>query len=501
MATVENVSCGYKYRIYPTKEQKGAIARHMGAARWMYNELLRRRVDAYEATQTEVRRPQKDENGDFVRDKKGRVIYEKVSNTGPYDPETKTGTYDPDAKALSRFDCGKLITQLRSELVDENGVHWLGELDSSMLHFVNRNLDNAYQNFFRQLKENPKTAGFPTYKKKGKCAKAYKVQINKECVDRVIRRAEKGLVHLPKIGEIKMVYHRPMNGRPTSITVTHTSNDEYYVSFACQEGTRERTSFSDTPMAVMLRLNGEHITSDGDTLRPVGDYKKYAKRIAKLQRKHSRQVGADGKSPKSANYKKRELAINKLHVEARNKRKDALHNFSKQIAEAADIIILPDIKVKELMQVKPGTHKRKHDAPPKNYHSRKKQRAINKKLSDVSLCDLKAQIAYKCEWRGAKCVLVPEDTVVYETCPHCGSVHTTTVKYLAKPWVCPECGTKNVRENAGANQLLEIGLDLLEKEVQELIKPAPKKTKKKAAAKTTKKPAKKKAVSAEKEAA
>lgn len=51
------VRLSYKFRIYPTPSQCEAIKANIDASRFVYNHYLRARMDAYERTQQEVRRP------------------------------------------------------------------------------------------------------------------------------------------------------------------------------------------------------------------------------------------------------------------------------------------------------------------------------------------------------------------------------------------------------------------------------------------------------------
>lgn len=53
------VRLAYKFRIYPTAEQRDAIEQNIDASRFVYNHYLRARMEAFERTQQEVRRPRR----------------------------------------------------------------------------------------------------------------------------------------------------------------------------------------------------------------------------------------------------------------------------------------------------------------------------------------------------------------------------------------------------------------------------------------------------------
>ena len=99
----------YKYRIYPTQEQRVLIAKSLGSCRWLYNYALNKTNEQYKAT----------------------------------------------GKGLSRNDIIKLLPQLKKE------YQWLRDPPSQTLQQVALDLSSAFLNFFE------KRAQFPKFKKKG----------------------------------------------------------------------------------------------------------------------------------------------------------------------------------------------------------------------------------------------------------------------------------------------------------------------------------------------
>ena len=103
----------YKYRIYPNKEQEELIRKTFGCVRFVYNHFLEERITAYK------------ENGE-------------------------SRTY---------FQQSKMLTALKRE------YPWLQEPDKNALQKALRDLNKAYQDFFRRVK-NYETPGFPRFKSK-----------------------------------------------------------------------------------------------------------------------------------------------------------------------------------------------------------------------------------------------------------------------------------------------------------------------------------------------
>lgn len=80
------VRLSYKFRIYPTPSQCEAIKANIDASRFVYNHYLRARMDAYERTQQEVRRPKPacDEQGNVQYDQDGKEIWERKASGAYY---------------------------------------------------------------------------------------------------------------------------------------------------------------------------------------------------------------------------------------------------------------------------------------------------------------------------------------------------------------------------------------------------------------------------------
>ena len=107
----------YKFRIYPNRTQEILIQKTFGCVRFVYNYFLAKRIKAYEADKT-------------------------------------TLTYNK---------CSGELTKLKQELV------WLKEPDKCSLQNALKQLDAAYQNFFKRIE-----AGYPKFKSKKNRHKSYK---------------------------------------------------------------------------------------------------------------------------------------------------------------------------------------------------------------------------------------------------------------------------------------------------------------------------------------
>ena len=111
----------YRYRIYPNKKQKEIIANTFGCCRFVYNTYLAKRIE----------------------------LYEKNKETFTY------------------VQCANDMKKLKSEL------EWLKEVDSTALQSSLRDLDMAYQKFFKEH------TGYPKFKSK----KTHRFSYKSKCVN------------------------------------------------------------------------------------------------------------------------------------------------------------------------------------------------------------------------------------------------------------------------------------------------------------------------------
>lgn len=217
----------YKFRIYPTEAQKEAIQANIDACRYIYNRLLRMRIDSYQATKPTLRThvlaagaDPESERPEWLRGEDGEWVYEEVPN-----PD-----YDPEAKPLTKFDCSKLVSTIKSQTVSEDGRFFLKEADSTALIYANNNLDAAYQAFFRRVKQGGKP-GFPRFKSRRNPMRAYKTagavlaRRDGEGWEKLksLSEAEGKWTHvyLPKVGFVRAKIHRMPQGEQVEKAVAH----------------------------------------------------------------------------------------------------------------------------------------------------------------------------------------------------------------------------------------------------------------------------------------
>lgn len=219
----------YKYRLHPTKEQKIFFAKSFGCARYVYNWALNKRIEAY---QTENKR-------------------------------------------INSIDLCKMLTGLKKE----EGMEWLKEVSNECLQQSIRNLDSAFTRFFREKK------GFPKFKSKHDNRQSYKA-INSVVVD-----LDSNKVRLPKIGWVKFAANRAFEGRITSVVVSKTPTDKYYISVLVDDGrdfpAKENITYDGT-IGIDVGIKDFAVCSNGDVYKNPKYLEKSTVKLKQLQRRFSK---------------------------------------------------------------------------------------------------------------------------------------------------------------------------------------------------------------------
>ena len=213
----------YKYRIYPTNEQKEQIAKTFGCCRFVYNRTLAYRKEAYEK----------------------------------------------EKKTVNKTNCNNYCNQV---LKKEYG--WLKEVDKFALTNAIYNMDAAYQKFFKEH------TGYPKFKSKHDGHKSYTTNFTN---GNITADFDGGKVKLPKLKEVKAKLHRNFIGQIKSATVSQMPSGKYYVSILV-ETEHVELPHTDQNTGIDLGIKDLCITSKGKKYENPKTIRKYEKKLAKLQR-------------------------------------------------------------------------------------------------------------------------------------------------------------------------------------------------------------------------
>lgn len=229
-----------KVRLYPNNAQMQLLSQHFGSARFVYNLMLHKSINAYEA-----------------------------------------------GEKFNVYELKKLLTIMKQ--TDEFG--WMKEIDSTALQYAVLNLGTAYKHFFRRVKKGKK-AGFPRFKSKNFSRQSYQSSGAK---------IKDGKLYLPKIGLVKAVFHREISGTVKTVTVSSEAG-YYFASINYEDGIDQNIGTNNgKSIGIDVGVKIFAYLSNGEAIKPI-DLKKEIAEVIKAQKVLSRRKKG-GENRKKAKVK------------------------------------------------------------------------------------------------------------------------------------------------------------------------------------------------------
>lgn len=361
----------FRVRIYPTPSQMVFINKTIGSCRFIYNQMLAERMAFYS------------ENKDNKE-----VLYSH-----------------------------KYKTEKEYKIEHE----WLKEVDSCAIQQSRRNLNTAYQTFFK------KQTGFPKFHCK-KSTGSYRT-LNKTTIKLDF---EHNKIQLPKLGWINFRDERSkIDGKIINATVTRTATGKYYCSLCIETGTLEKPAKPITKaIGLDMALSKFYVDSNGNSPDGFGRwYRKSESRIAHYQKIVSRRKLG------SKNRAKAQHRVNVLHEKVSNCRNDFQQKLSKQLVRENDLIVLEDLNMRGMA----GGLK------------------LGKSVNDLGWGKFVWQLQYKAKDKSTTIVFADRFFPSSKVCYSCG-YKNKELKLSDREWTCSNCGKNLDRDHNAALNLLYYGL-------------------------------------------
>ena len=381
----------YKFRFYPTADQRQQLAVEFGNARFVWNRCLEQRSKAWE---------ERKERNNYVS------LNKQVT-------EWKRGEFPwlADSAACCLTQC----------LIDQ---------------------DKAFDAFFRRVKAGQKP-GYPKFKSRYD-RQSVRYQLDQRQIERTYQAGE--FLKLPKLGALQMRWSQVPAGVPKMATVSRTPEGRYFVSFACEV---EIQALPLTGKAVGLDLGVKDVVVswDGDHAVKSGNPRHFKRQLKHLKRQQRRL----SRMQKGSNRRRKQRGrVAKIHAHIAATRADFLHKTTTAIVRSADVIKLEDLNVAGMLKnhclagaiadVGMGEFRRQIEYKA-DWYGRQ-----------VVVVDRWEPTSKTCSDCGSYQKVMPLRVREW-TCPDCGTRHDRDVNAAKNIYALQPAGSRGLRVEGGKNLL------------------------------------------------
>ncbi|NEO36113.1 MAG: transposase [Moorea sp. SIOASIH] len=299
---------------------------------------------------------------------------------------------------------------------------WYGEVYSQVLQDCLKRVDLAFKRFIKGDCKGVRS-GRPRFKSKNRYRSLTFPSLGKNPISG-------NFLKLPKFGEVKMVYHRPIPDGFKVKTATITRNaDGYYVTLSIQDDSVPDIIPIDevsNPIGIDMGIKSFLVKSDGTEVAIPQFYRKAQKRLKKVQKAVSR-------SKKGSNNRKRAVVkLGKAHKKVADTRKDFHFKTAKGLLDSHDLVAHEKLNIKGLAKTK-----------------------MAKSVLDAGWGQFLSILSTKAENAGLVTKAVnPKNTS--QNCSNCGK--KVPKKLKDRIHSCPHCGYTEDRDINAAKNILNLAV-------------------------------------------
>jgi len=359
----------FKYRLRPSKNQRTQLIHTLEVCRWVYNETLATRKNAWEQ----------------------------------------------EKKPLSLYDTNKLLTLWKREHPELTTVH------SQVMQNVQERVDLAFKAFFCRMKAGEKP-GYPRFRGYGR----YDSFTFKQSGFQLLGNG----LHLSKIGVVKIVLHRPVEGRLKTLTIQRDTVGNWYACLACEVEPKPLPC-NDLAIGIDVGLESFATLSNGDRIANPRFFRQDEIALAKAQRNLS--SARKGTSERT----RRRKAVAHIHQRIANRRRDFAHKRSRDLVNSFGLLAFEKLHIKNMLQ----------------------NHCLAKSIADAAWNQLIKYASYKAENAGRVFVLVDPCNTSKVCSAGCGTLVEKSLS--VRIHACPVCGLVIDRDQNAAINILGLGLQSL----------------------------------------
>jgi len=318
------------------------------------------------------------------------------------------------------------------------------DIYSQVLQDTLHRVDKAFKAYFKRCKEG-KTPGYPRFQGYDRYDSFTYPQIEKLKGKPTISIEEKKVI-LPKIGQVKVKRHRPLEGKAKTATIKR-EGDRWYLIITCEVEACQKLPSTDLPIGIDMGLKHFMTDSHGDVVDNPRYFRKSRGRLKKLQQRLAR------KKKKSNRRKQAVKSVALAHQKVRNQRKDFHHKESRILVDTFETIVFEDLSIHNMVR-KP---KPKQDADGKYLpNGAAAKGGLNTSLLDAGWASFIELVKHKAAWAGVTVMEVdPQKTSQICSACHKEGEHKDL---SVRTHICPYCGVVLDRDHNAAINILDRGL-------------------------------------------
>ncbi len=280
----------YQFRLYPTKKQQATLNQWLALCCEVYNAALQERRDAYRVAGISI---------GFAHQ------------------------------------CAELpaCKEVRPELA---------EVNAQVVQDAVKRVDLAFAAFFRRC-EAGEQPGYPRFRSRLRYdSLTFKQYGNSFALTH--EGKQKGKLMLSKVGHVKMVMHRPIQGTPKTAIVKRTPTGKWYVSICCTEVEPSRLPASSEQVGIDVGLKTFAYLSSDEHIDNPRFFREEEKNLAKAQRKVS-------KAPSNTPAKKKQRkVVARIHERIRNRRQNFIQQQVAVLIRRFGLIAVEALVVRNMVK-------------------------------------------------------------------------------------------------------------------------------------------------------
>ena len=319
---------------------------------------------------------------------------------------------------------------------------WLEEIDSCILRTTIEDLDKAFQNYFHKLSGYPKFKNYHSKQSyRTNCIRSF---YKEKMYQNIKIDLKNKTIKLPKLEEIKINGYRNLEKFDKKIinaTIIKEAG-KYYVIVLVEEEIELMPFIPKYVIGVDLGVKDLVITSYGDKFSKLEKLNRLEKKIKGLNKWLSRSQKG------SKNREKIIIKIQRVNQKIKNMRKFYNHLITNKLIKENDIIITETLKVKEMIV--------------------NQKRKLAKYISNANLSEILRQLKYKAIWNNKRLYQINTYYPSSQICSNCKTKNKDLKDLSIRKWECPNCNTIHDRDINASLNILDEGIKLYIKDLEEL---------------------------------